>query len=194
MAVDEQPLVRRVAITALEHASERQARDTTGLRSGLPYSPQKVINAKAFIRAELASKGIPFAAIDERLVPVEGQDNEIDLFLDVTEGQRVTVAQVDFFGNHRVREEDLRAAMDTKAEGFWWFRSGSYDDERFQGDLAGSLPALYRSRGFLDFRVVSDTLIIDPQTGKARVEVTVEEGPQYRLPSFTIEGNSRFDG
>jgi len=40
---------------------------------------------------------------------------------------------------------------------------------------------------------VSDTLVMDPNTGKARVEITVDEGPQYRLGSFNVEGNSRFE-
>ena len=185
--------MRRVSINGLEHASERQTRDTTGLKPGLPFDPQSVLDAKAFIRAELADDGIPFASIDERVDPVEGGDNQVDVTLDVTEGQRVTVAQIDFTGNQQLTEDELRGAMDTKREGFWWFRSGSYDDAKFQTDLSDNLPALYRSHGFLDFQVQSDTLIVDPQTGKARVEVAVDEGPQYRLASFSIEGNTRFD-
>ncbi len=190
--VEEQPLVRRVTIAGLEHASERQVRDTTGLRSGVPYNPQRVKEAQAFIRAELAEKGIPFATIQERVEEIPDRPNEIDLFLDVEEGQRVTVAEIAFIGNERIEDGALRDAMGTKAEGFWWFRPGTYDDDRFQADLEESLPAAYRRRGFLDFQVVSDTLVVDPNTGKARVEVTVDEGPQYRLASFSVEGNNRF--
>lgn len=190
--VDEYPLVRRVTINGLEHASERQVRDTTGLRPGLPYDPQSLIEARAFIRSELAEEGIPFASIEERIEEVADRENEIDVILDVTEGQRVTVAEVRFEGNERISADDLRGAMDTRSEGFWWFRSGSYDELRYETDLVDRLPALYRSRGHLDFQVVSDTLVVDPQTGKARVQIEVDEGPQYRLASFGIEGNTRF--
>ncbi|HKJ02360.1 MAG TPA: outer membrane protein assembly factor BamA, partial [Longimicrobiales bacterium] len=192
LVVDEEPLVRRVSIVGLEHLSDRQVRDTTGLRSGLPFNPQRVLDAKRFIRTELAAKGIPFASIDDRLDPVPDRENEVDLILDVSEGQRVTVAEVDFFGNKGLGTDALKGAMATKAEGFWWFRSGSFDDTRFQSDLSDRIPAEYRAHGFLDAQVVSDTLVIDPQTGKARVEVTVDEGPQYRLASFEIDGNTRF--
>lgn len=192
LVVDEQPLVRRVTVMGLEHLSDRQVRDTTGLRAGLPFNPQRVLDAKAFIRSELAAKGIPFASIAERLEPVPDRENEVDLILDVAEGQRVTVAEVVFSGNQGLEVGTLREAMATKAEGFWWFRPGSFDDTRFQSDLVERIPAAYRAHGFLDAQVVSDTLIIDPQTGKARVEVTVDEGPQYRLASFDIEGNTRF--
>jgi outer membrane protein insertion porin family len=190
--VSEQPLVREVQITGLEHVSAKQVRDTTGLRPGTPYDPQRVLDAKEFIRADLAKGGIPFASIDDRLVPVEGRENEVDLIMEVTEGKRVTVADLEFQGNHTLSDGDLSGAMSTKSEGFWWFRSGSYDDTKYKTDISDKLPALYRSRGYLDFKVVDDTLIVDPQTGKARLRVRVDEGPQYHLGSFSVEGNSRF--
>lgn len=191
--VDERPLVRRVAIQGLEHASEKEARDTTGLRSGVPFDPQAVIEVKEFIREELAAEGIPFASIVERIEPVADRENEVDVILDVDEGQRVTVADVAFVGNEALSDDELRGAMSVKPEGFWWFRSGAYDETRFETDLQENIPAVYRSNGYLDFQVVSDTLVIDPETGKSRVEITVDEGPQYRLASFSIEGNTRFE-
>ncbi len=190
--VEEQPLVRRVTINGLEHVSDRQVRDTSGLRSGFPYNPQRVIDAEAFIRSELAADGIPFASIEDRLEPVPDRENEIDVIVDVAEGQRVTVAQVSFLGNQNLPADALRGAMATKAEGFWWFRSGSYDEIRYESDLVDRLPALARAEGYLDFAIRSDTILIDPQTGKSRIEITVDEGPQYRLSSFSIQGNSRF--
>jgi outer membrane protein insertion porin family len=190
--VEEQPLVRRVSINGLEHVGERQVRDTSGLRSGVPYNPQRVLDAKAFIRKELVAEGIPFASIEDRLEPVPDRENEVDVFLDVTEGQRVTVAEVLFQGNANLSGDALAGAMDTKAEGFWWFRSGAYDELRYESDLVDRLPALARTEGYLDFQIVSDSVVVDPQTGKARIEIAVDEGPQYRLASFAIQGNSRF--
>ncbi len=43
-----------------------------------------------------------------------------------------------------------------------------------------------------DPEVVDDTLNVDPQTGKARLELSVEEGPQYRVAEFSVEGNQEF--
>ena len=190
--VEEEALIRRIEINGLEHASPREVRDTADLQAGFPLNPQRILDAKAFIRSELSSEGIPFAQIVERVVPVEGDDNEVDLILDVTEGQRVTVAQVDFLGNETLSDAALRGAMSVKPEGFWWFRPGSFNEVDYRLDLDQSLPAMYRSRGYLDARVISDTLLIDPSTGKARIEITVTEGPQYRLNSFRVNGNSVF--
>ena len=190
--VREAPLISRVVIEGLQNVSSREVRDTTGLNSGFPLSQQKIMDAKAYIRSELASEGIPFAEIIETVVPT-ARPNEIELVLNISEGQRVTVTEVRFSGNEGLSDEDLAGAMSTRKEGFWWFRSGTYDQITFAQDLEGNLPRLYRSRGFLDMAVVRDTLIVDPSSGKAIVEVTVEEGEQYRLGEFEIDGNTVFE-
>ena len=190
--VDEQDLLRNVAITGLTSVDPGDITDGTSLNNGFPYSPTAVIEAKALIRAELAKKGIPFADIVERIERVPNRGKEIILFLDVEEGTRVTVADVTFSGNTVFTDSELRGAMSVKAEGFWWWKSGLYDRERYDEDLRTGLPAFYAARGYLDFTVLGDSLIIDPVTGKTRLDISVDEGPQYRLGDFTIAGNSEF--
>ena len=192
LEVEERPQVRRVVITGLEHADASSIRDSVNLNGGEPYAPQEVRGAGVLIRSELAQKGIPFARIEERIEPVEGVVNVVDVVIDVDEGNRVTVTDVVVQGNERVSSDDILGAMTTRPEGFLWFKEGSYDQANLEADLAAAIPDVYRARGFLDFRVVHDTLLVDPATGKARLVMTVEEGPQYRLANFTIEGNEEF--
>ena len=192
LEVEEQDVMESVAFEGLERVSEGSVRDTADLRAGQPYSPQKLAIARDYIRTELADDGIPFASIDERVEEVPDKPGYVRLVLEVTEGQRVTVSDVEFAGNENLASDDLRGALDTKPEGFWWFRQGSYQESTLEEDLLARLPDLYRSRGYLDFRVLGDTLVIDPGTGKSRLEVMVEEGPRYRVREFVVEGNSRF--
>lgn len=190
--VEEHPRVRAVRINGLENLSPREVRDTTRLTPGLPFNPQRILDAKAYIRTELAADGIPFVQIDDRVEEVPGEDNEVDIIFDIVEGQRVTIAGMEFIGNQHLSDDELRGAMSIKPEGFWWFRSGSFDELRLGEDLQVKLPQLYSARGYLDFQVLSDTVIVDPTSGKARLVIEVDEGEQYRLGSFTVEGNRRF--
>ena len=190
--VDEQDLMRNVTITGLTSVDQGEVGDTTGLLQGFPYSPGAVIEAKAFIRSQLAAEGIPFANIEERIERVPNRSKEIILFLDVEEGTRVTVADVTFTGNTIFTDSELHGAMSVQPEGFWWWRSGSYDRERFDEDLRVGLPDFYAASGYLDFNVLGDSLVIDPVTGKTRLEISVDEGQQYLLREFTIEGNAEF--
>jgi outer membrane protein insertion porin family len=191
--VAERAMTRLLRITGLESVSEDDVIDESGLQENVPLSRNAIARAHGFIQEELRRRGVPFARIEQRVQPVPGDEGRVDIVLEVEEGQRVTIAQVEFVGNGAFSDEDLRGAMGTKPEGFLWFRTGDYDDIEYEADLLESLPRYYHAAGYLDFAVVGDTLIVDPTTGKARIELQVEEGPQYRVADFQIEGNSAFE-
>lgn len=193
IVVEERALTRLVRITGLESISESDVVEEAGLEEGAPLSRNAMAKARAYIREELRRRGVPFARIDERLAPVPGDEGRVDVVLEIDEGQRVVVAEVTFAGNERFSDDDLRGAMSTKPEGFLWFRGGDYDDVDFDVDLTESLPRFYRRSGHLDFRVLGDTLIVDPESGKARIEIAVDEGRQYRVVDFTVDGASAFE-
>jgi outer membrane protein insertion porin family len=79
-------------------------------------------------------------------------------------------------GNTRLSDKAVVAGMQTRPEGFLWFRRGKFDEEKLAGDVAERLPALYAKNGFIDFQVLRDTVIIDRARGKALVELPVREG------------------
>jgi len=191
--VSERPVIASVQIVGLEHGtSAREVRDTIGINPGAAYNPQRILDARRFILAELAEDGIPFAGIVERTLSVGEDTTQLSVVIEVTEGQRVTVAEVVFEGNERFSDAELVDAMASKPEGFWWFRQGSFEEADFALDLEERLPQFYASMGHLDFRVLGDTIVVDPATGKSRVVVEVEEGPSYTLGEFRVEGNRAF--
>jgi outer membrane protein insertion porin family len=190
--VEEELRIRRIEINGLEHANGNMIQDTVGLQPERSLNRQRILDAKALIRSELAEEGIPFANIEDRLEPVEGSPGEVDIIIDVEEGQRITVADIEFIGNEGVSDDDLRGAMDVSQEGFWWFSTGSFNQDDYEADMEANLPAMYRSRGYLDAAIVSDTVLIDPTNGKARLEISLEEGVQYRMNEFNVEGNAVF--
>src|SRR2546422_11613811 len=82
--------------------------------------------------------------------------------------------------------------MKPRTEGFWWFRSGEFDDEKLREDLQERLPKFYGDGGYVDFQVLDDTLVVDDTTGKATLVVRMSEREPYRVGSFEIVGNRRF--
>ncbi len=86
-------------------------------------------------------------------------DSGVKLRFNVVEGNRVAIARVDIEGNDHFPATDLVSAMDSKPEGFWWFRKGAYDDGALDRDVRERLPEWYGHRGYIDFQVISDTLI-----------------------------------
>ncbi|PYP29379.1 MAG: hypothetical protein DMD49_13200, partial [Gemmatimonadetes bacterium] len=116
----------------------------------------------------------------------------VRIVFDVDEGRRVAVSQVDIQGNTHFGDGELVGQMKTKPEGFWWFRGGAYDDDKLREDLLVRLPKFYGDRGFVDFQVLKDTLLVNDSTGKATLVVQVSEGEPRRVGTFEIVGNRRF--
>ncbi len=188
----EQPFVTDVQIRGLQNIKPGTIRDTTGLTNNQPYNPERVARAKAMTRQMLGEKGFRVISINDRMEDIPGKPGEVRLIIDVEEGRHVAIRDVVFEGNEKFTDDELEKVITTKSESFWWFRKGEYNEDAVREDLRANLPTYYGSHGYIDFEVVSDTLIVDPESGKARLIVTVTEGPQYRLAAFDVQGSRRF--
>src|SRR5262249_12014718 len=90
-------------------------------------------------------------------------------------------------------DKEIVGAISTKPEGFFWWRNGEFDQDKYAEDLAKTIPMLYGSHGYIDMQVVHDTLLIDRERGKAMVQITVNEGPQYKVGDFEVNGAKVFN-
>lgn len=190
--VVEHPIIAQIEFRGLESIRASTVRDTVGLRTGQPFRPDQAVRAEAVTRRLLGERGYQVRSIAHRLEPVPDRPGERILIFDVAEGNRVAITDIEFIGNERFSDGRLRGVMGTRAEGFLWFRSGTFNEDQLREDLRGALPAFYASNGYIDFVVVGDSLDVDDVTGKARLIVTVDEGPQYRIAEFDVRGASRF--
>jgi len=189
--VIERPLIIGYRFQGLEHTSGGSIRDTVGLAANTPLDPSRVFEAKFQIRSELSKKGYVRAQIDTALVPTE-RPGEYRFIFEVDEGRRLVVAGIEFRGNEALTDYELIGAMDVQPEGFWWWDGGEFREDAYEEDLRLDLVEFYGSRGYIDFRVLDDSMVVDPNTGKTILLITVDEGRQYRVAGFEIEGNEHF--
>ncbi|MGH7468134.1 MAG: outer membrane protein assembly factor BamA [Longimicrobiales bacterium] len=192
LEIKERPFISAIEFQGLESIKQSAVLDTIVLKPGGPLRPTKLAEAQDMTKRLLADKGFQMKDFKHHLEPVPGRAGEHRLIFVVEEGSRVALAQIEFEGNTVFSDDALRKALETKPEGFLWFRSGTFDEERVRDDMREKLPGYYNSEGYLDFSVVGDSLVVDPETGKARLIIMVEEGPQYKLADFEIRGNRRF--
>lgn len=189
LVVKERPVLGNLTVTGVDRLSPKEVRDRLELPIGVPANPAKV--AAVIERADslYESKGYYLAKIK---VDSTMSDGKLQLHFSVDEGRRLAISGVRISGNKLVPAKDIVGAMKTKPEGFWFFRKGEFDDEKYASDLNENIPGLYGSRGFIDFKIVSDSLIVDRDRGKAVVDLTFNEGPRYAIGGFEVLGNRRF--
>ncbi|MGH7532249.1 MAG: BamA/OMP85 family outer membrane protein, partial [Gemmatimonadales bacterium] len=119
-------------------------------------------------------------------------NGDLRMVFDVHEGNRVAISEVAVEGNAEFTDQQVVKQMETRPEGFWWFRTGAYDDDKLDTDLRERLPSWYADHGHIDFRVTGDTLLVDSTAGKAALQIKVAEGPKYLVGRFDLTGNRRF--
>ncbi len=187
--VAERPILRGWDLTGPREISPREVRDRVTLVAGRPLDRAALARSAFAIDSMYRDAGYYGVRVATRTDEI---DDGVRVTFDVHEGNRIVISQVLVDGNTHYSDNDVVGAIASKPEGFFWFRSGKYEDDRIDEDLRSRLPAWYGDRGFVDFQVTGDTLIPDPTTGKATLRLTVDEGQQYRIGTVEITGNSRF--
>jgi outer membrane protein insertion porin family len=189
--VKERPQLVRWAVRGVDRLSEGSVRDKVQLSEGRPLDPAAVERARARIDSLYHAQGY-YLAETRPLYVYERDSAAVRVIFDITEGRRVAIALVDIQGNTHFGDEQIVAQMRSRPEGFWWFKSGEYNNDKLADDLRQRVPAFYGKQGYVDFQVLHDTLIVHEGTGKASLVVTVSEGEPYRIGTFEIVGNRRF--
>jgi outer membrane protein insertion porin family len=190
LTVQERPLLVEANVEGVDRLSNRSVRDKIDLNYNRPLDPSAVARSVHLIDSLYEKNGYFLAR-----VTVDSQkigDEAVRLTFRIDEGRRLAVSGVRLSGNRNLRSKEVVGTMKTRPEGFFFWRKGEFDEDNYAGDLAERIPELYARRGFIDFRVERDTLIIDRERGKALVDVAVEEGPRYKVGDFEVTGNKHF--
>jgi len=187
--VRERPILTSYRVIGADRVSPKDVKEKLAFPTGSPVDPGKIAKAIASTDSLYESKGYYLAHVkaDSTLV-----DGKLSITFNVDEGRRLAISGIRINGNSRVSDADVVGAMETKPEGFLWTRNGELDDAKYAEDLSERIPQLYASRGFIDFRILNDTLIVDRAKGKGLIDITVSEGPRYTVGNFEVIGNRRF--
>jgi outer membrane protein insertion porin family len=189
--VRERPLVLTWAVRGVEQLKETRVKDLVTVTAGRPLDPAQVVQSRSRIDSLYHAEGYYL----ERARPLyvyEDDSTRVRVVFDVQEGRRVAIAQVAVEGNTRFTDDAIVGQLSSKPEGFFWFQKGEFNDERLATDLQERLPAFYGRNGYVDFQVLSDTVIVNDTTGKATLVLRVSEGEAYRVGTFEVVGNRRF--
>lgn len=187
--VKERPILTDYKVIGADRVSPNDVKEKLSFPTGGPVDPGKIAKAIASVDSLYESKGYYLASVKAESTVTNGK---LSLTLRIDEGRRLAISGIRINGNRQVSDADIVSAMDTKPEGFLWTRNGELDDAKYAQDLSEKIPQLYAGRGYIDFRILKDTLIVDRAKGKGLIDITVSEGPRYAVGNFEVIGNRRF--
>jgi outer membrane protein insertion porin family len=187
--VTERPVIGRVSVVGPQAIPVGTVEDKVTLLIGRPVDPAQLAVSMRRIDSLYKSRGYYLVRITPETTSL---GDRVGITLRVNEGRRLAVSGIRVVGTERSDAREVVQAMETKPEGFLWFRKGEFDEDVYATDLGEKVPTYFARRGFADFQLQRDTLIVDEERGKALVELEVREGPQYRVSGLEVVGNRHF--
>lgn len=115
-------------------------------------------------------------------------ENRVNVVYEINEGGRTKISRIDFVGNNAFSDGRLAGIISTKRSNLmsWLSRDDVYDEQRIAADEE-QLRRFYFNRGFADFRVISSSADVDPDSGNIFISFEVDEGERYAFGNVDID-------
>ena len=182
-SLKERPSIKRIDFKGNQVVSASKIREKIASKDSDPYDRTKASQDVQSILEVYRDEGFVDAKV-EFYTSEDPKTDSVILTFFITEGQRVIIQQMDFYGNVSFATKKLRGVMKTR-------RKKVYKEEVLNQDL-DNLSSFYKERGFLDVQVSSPTLTLNEDKTKVSISIGVKEGNRYVLGSFGFQGNTIF--
>jgi len=158
-----------------------------GLARGRTFDRSILDEVQGFLREQYYDRGKYGVVVNADVI--DRPNNTVRVSIEVKEGDRAKIRQVNIVGNHSFEEKDIREnfELDTANWLSWIRQDDRYAKESLGGDLE-MLRSYYMDRGYADFRVESTQVAISPNKKDIYVTIGVHEGEEYTISETKIVG------
>ncbi len=190
VAVKERPSIESFTIEGNKDIKTEDLMESlrgVGLARGRTFDRSVLDNVQQFLKEQYYDRGKYGVVIDSTVT--DRPNNTVSIAVNVKEGDRAKIRQVNIIGNHSFDEDEIREdfELDT-ANWLSWFRQDDrYAKESLSGDLE-TLRSFYMDRGYADFRVESTQVAISPNRKDIYVTINVHEGEKYTISDVKLVG------
>ncbi len=186
--LEDLPRLNNVKISGYDKYGKDDIEPLIDLRKGQIVKKNTITEVENSIKEFYRSKNYLKAEVNSEIIYVN--DKETDLQLTITEGKKIFVEAINFYGNDFFSKDDLLDQFENTHEDRWW-RDGEYDRGKFEDDLNMMTDYAY-NEGYKDFYVVKDSVYFDDKFENIFIDITVNEGKKYYFGRSSFAGNILF--
>ena len=160
-----------------------------GLARGRTFDRSVLDEVQQFLKEQYYDRGKYGVVVNANVM--DRPNNTVRVSIDVKEGDRAKIRQVNIVGNHSFEEKEIREnfELDTANWLSWIRQDDRYAKEALGGDLE-TLRSHYMDRGYADFRIESTQVAISPNKKDIYVTINIHEGEQYTISNTKIVGKT----
>lgn len=159
-----------------------------GLARGKTFDRSVLDNVEMFLREQYYDRGKYGVVVNSTIQ--DRPNNTVRIQIDVKEGERAKIRQVNLVGNDSFPEDEIREdfTLDTANWLSWIRQDDRYAKEALEGDLE-TLRSFYMDRGFAGFQVDSTQVAISPDKKDIFVTINIDEGDVYTISDVKLVGD-----
>ncbi|MEL6868692.1 MAG: outer membrane protein assembly factor BamA [Pseudomonadota bacterium] len=190
VVVKERPQIEQFTIDGNKDIKTEDLEESlrsVGLARGKTFDRSVLDEVTQFLIEQYYSRGKYGVSVEARVE--DRPNNAVAVFIDVVEGDRARIRQINIVGNSAFDDDELVDAFELKLPNFLSFirQDDRYSREALTGDLE-TLSSYYLDRGYADFQVTSTQVAISPDRENVYITVNVSEGEVYTLSDVKIAG------
>jgi len=158
-----------------------------GLAQGKIFDRSVLDEVKQYLTDQYFSRGKYAVRVDTKVTDLPG--NKVDVVVDIKEGKRAKIRQINIVGNTKFKETDILGSLELKTPNWlsWYKQDDRYSRESLQGDLE-KLRSYYMDRGYANFQIESTQVTIAPEKDDMFITVNVSEGDVFRVSEIKLAG------
>ena len=163
---------------------------SVGLATGKTFDRSVLEEVRGFLTDQYFSRGKYAVRIDPKVEDVPG--NKVRIKIDVVEGQRARIRQINLVGNTAYDDEELLDAFELRTPNWlsWYKQDDRYSRESLQGDIE-KLQSWYQDRGYANFAVESTQVAIAPEMDDIFITMNLDEGEVYKVGEVKLAGTMK---
>jgi outer membrane protein insertion porin family len=158
-----------------------------GLATGKTFDRSVLDEVKQYLTDQYFSRGKYAVRVDTKITDLPG--NKVDIIVDIKEGKRAKIEQINLVGNTKFKEKDILESFELKTPNWlsWYKQDDRYSRESLTGDLE-KLRSFYMDRGYANFQIDSTQVAIAPEKDDMYITVNVTEGEVFKVSEIKIAG------
>lgn len=191
VVVEERPTVANVEFVGTKEFDKdvlvKSLRDV-GLADGRPFDKAQLDRAEQELKRQYINRSLYAAQVVTTVTPIER--NRVNLTFTVTEGEPAKISEIRIVGNKVFSESTLRGLFDLDTGGWmsWYTKSNRYSRAKLNADIE-TLRSYYLTRGYLEFKVDSTQVAIDPNKTDIGITINITEGERFVVSGIKLAGN-----
>src|SRR5882672_5708 len=158
-----------------------------GLAAGKTYDQSVLEEVKQYLTDQYFSRGKYAVRIDTNVEELPG--NKVRITVNVAEGKRAKILQINLVGNTQFKDKELREDFELNTPNWLSFyrQDDRYSRESLQSDLE-KLRSYYMDRGYANFAIDSAQVAIAPEKDDIFITVNVSEGEVFKVSEVKLSG------